>query len=340
MSSLTFSSEQSDSIPTQDPQETSPVLLDKMPSPKNASLKSQIGHGIRIAGEVSGKEDILINGRVEGAIAFKNNQLIIGELGYIEANVLAKVIIVQGEVKGDICASEQVVITKTGRVFGNINATHIDMEDGAFFKGNVDTAIKEEEFFEPLVENTKETPFRNLFKKIKRKENNLDKNISPEEVLSHLAFNSADTFEKTVIGESVSIKGEINAEEDVKMEGIFEGMIFLKNNTLEVGSSAHILANIFVKMLTSAGEIIGDIFATDQVLIKKKGNVTGNIFSPRFSIERGAVLKGAIEMDSEQVEKIFTDRIKFVTSRDKNTKNQVTIEKVKKVKNDFAEDAS
>jgi len=97
-----------------------------------------IGPSITIKGEVSGEEDLLIQGRVEGTIQLGNNEVSVGESGQVSADLKVRVAKIDGEVTGDITANEKVVISKTGNVRGNIVAPRVTLEDGAIFKGSID----------------------------------------------------------------------------------------------------------------------------------------------------------------------------------------------------------
>jgi cytoskeletal protein CcmA (bactofilin family) len=97
-----------------------------------------IGPSIKIKGEVSGDEDLLIQGRVEGTISLKAHEVIVGESGQVFADILAKTIKIDGKVQGDITGTENVVISKLGNVRGNIVAPRVLLEDGAVFKGSID----------------------------------------------------------------------------------------------------------------------------------------------------------------------------------------------------------
>ncbi len=97
-----------------------------------------IGPSITIKGEVIGEEDLLIQGKVEGTINMKNQELSVGESGQVIADISARVITVDGEVTGDIAGSEKVVVSKSGNVKGNIVAPRVTLEDGAIFKGSID----------------------------------------------------------------------------------------------------------------------------------------------------------------------------------------------------------
>ena len=111
-------------------------------SPAGESRKkgpmATIGESILIVGDVSGKEDILIHGNIEGDINFRENNIVVGVKGRINANVTAKNISVEGDVKGELRASEQVTIKPSGRVAGDIRAPRVVLDDGCQFKGSVD----------------------------------------------------------------------------------------------------------------------------------------------------------------------------------------------------------
>jgi cytoskeletal protein CcmA (bactofilin family) len=97
-----------------------------------------IGPSIVIKGEVTGEEDLLIQGKVEGKISLNGNQVTVGESGEVRADIFAKVIQINGKVIGDITANEKVIISKSGNVHGNVIAPRVLLEDGAMFKGSID----------------------------------------------------------------------------------------------------------------------------------------------------------------------------------------------------------
>lgn len=99
---------------------------------------AMIGPSIVIKGTVSGDEDLVIQGKVEGAIELKDNEVSVGQSGKVAADINAKVVKVDGEVSGDISGNEKVVISKSGNVRGNIIAPRVTLEDGAIFKGSID----------------------------------------------------------------------------------------------------------------------------------------------------------------------------------------------------------
>lgn len=285
--------------------------------------KSLIGKAVLIKGDLAGKEDILINGRVEGTIAMRHNQLEIGKQGYIEANVFAKNVIIHGELKGDVYASEKVIVAKTGRVIGNISAPDVSMEEGAQLIGYIDM-VKHDISDHDMDTTTKPASLSLLLKKVQElahfqsispnknthlpainhNELNLDNALS-KELLGFEADNYSSA--KSILGESIMIKGEMHSDEDVVINGLFGGTIYFKNTHLEIGPHSHIKANIFVKSLVCHGEIRSDIYANDFVVVKKTGQVYGKIFSPRFSIESGCVFRGEVEMESQNIEQAFID---------------------------------
>jgi len=108
---------------------------------ENTSISTQlasIGPSIHFKGELTGEEGLIIDGRVEGTIDLKGNQLIIGNNGNIKADVFAQTIIVNGSLTGELYGKERVHISKTGKVQGNIFSPRVSLEDGAKFKGSID----------------------------------------------------------------------------------------------------------------------------------------------------------------------------------------------------------
>lgn len=97
-----------------------------------------IGPSIVIKGTVSGDEDLVVQGKVEGTIDLRDHEVSVGQSGKVHADINAKVVKVDGEVSGDISGNEKVVISKSGNVRGNIVAPRVTLEDGAFFKGSID----------------------------------------------------------------------------------------------------------------------------------------------------------------------------------------------------------
>ena len=108
-----------------------------METPKTAEF-AHIGKSVIIKGELSGSEDLYVDGQVEGSIELSGNRLIIGPHGQVRANVNAKGVIVQGKLDGNIRASERAELTKSAVAVGDIVTQRVAIEEGAYFKGKVD----------------------------------------------------------------------------------------------------------------------------------------------------------------------------------------------------------
>lgn len=105
---------------------------------ESASKAAIIGKAIHINGDISGDEDLIIEGRVDGKIRLDSHQVNIGRSGQVNANITAQVIKIAGQVRGDMTGTEKVIILKSGNVNGNIVAPRMTLEDGAIFKGSIE----------------------------------------------------------------------------------------------------------------------------------------------------------------------------------------------------------
>ena len=97
-----------------------------------------IGKSVIIKGELSGSEDLTIEGQVEGKIELRQNVLTIGPNAKIKAQVAAKTIVVEGSVQGNVMASERIEIRDKGSVEGDLTAPRVAIADGAHFRGSID----------------------------------------------------------------------------------------------------------------------------------------------------------------------------------------------------------
>ena len=100
--------------------------------------RAVIGPSISIKGELAGEEDLLIQGRVEGKIDLKKHNVTVGKNGRVKADIIGKVISIEGEVQGNLFGEEKIVLRQSGVVRGNITAPRVNLEDGAKFKGSID----------------------------------------------------------------------------------------------------------------------------------------------------------------------------------------------------------
>lgn len=106
--------------------------------PVSSGRSAVIGPGIHINGDVSGDENLVIEGKVDGKIHLAAHQVDVGQSGKVKADIKAKIIKIAGEVRGDLTGTEKVVILSSGNVHGNIVAPRMTLEDGAIFKGSID----------------------------------------------------------------------------------------------------------------------------------------------------------------------------------------------------------
>ncbi|HEY7617943.1 MAG TPA: polymer-forming cytoskeletal protein, partial [Terriglobales bacterium] len=97
-----------------------------------------IGKSVTIKGEVSGSEDLYVDGQVEGTIHLNDNNLTIGPHGQVHADVSAKGVVVEGQLEGNIQARERAELKKSAVAVGDIVTQRMAIEDGAYFKGKVE----------------------------------------------------------------------------------------------------------------------------------------------------------------------------------------------------------
>lgn len=103
-----------------------------------STARATIGRSITIRGEVTGDEDLLIQGRVDGSVNLKQHTVTVGADGEVKANVIGRVVTVEGSVEGNLTADEQVILRSSAQVEGDIAAPRVVLEDGARFRGGVD----------------------------------------------------------------------------------------------------------------------------------------------------------------------------------------------------------
>jgi cytoskeletal protein CcmA (bactofilin family) len=108
-----------------------------MDAPKTGEF-AHIGKSVVIKGEVSGSEDLYVDGNIEGKIELRNYSLTVGPNGNIKADVTAKAVVIQGKLDGSVNASERVELRKAAVVNGDVTTQRIAIEEGAFLKGKVD----------------------------------------------------------------------------------------------------------------------------------------------------------------------------------------------------------
>jgi cytoskeletal protein CcmA (bactofilin family) len=114
-----------------------------MSAPLSADL-AQIGKSVVVKGDLTGSEDLYVEGQIEGTISLKGNSLTVGPHGQVKASVEAKGVIVQGKLEGNVQASDRVELRKTAVVTGDISTQRISIEEGAYLKGKIDIQGKAE----------------------------------------------------------------------------------------------------------------------------------------------------------------------------------------------------
>jgi len=104
----------------------------------------------------------------------------------------------------------------------------------------------------------------------------------------------------TVIGKSVTIRGELSGNEDLYMDGDIEGTIKLSDHGLTIGPNARVRADIQVRDLVVFGQVTGNLNATGRVDIRNSAIVNGDIVSGRLSIEENATIKGKVNLGGRE----------------------------------------
>jgi len=100
---------------------------------------ASIGQGIRIKGEITGSEDLTVDGPVEGKLQLTNGSLTVGPNGKVKADITAREVIVRGRVEGKILGRDRVHVSSTGYVTGEVQTQRLAIEDGAVLRGKVET---------------------------------------------------------------------------------------------------------------------------------------------------------------------------------------------------------
>jgi cytoskeletal protein CcmA (bactofilin family) len=118
------------------------------PSPSRSSGGGKIatlGPSIVVKGSLSGGEDMIVRGTVEGEITLRKHNVTVAEGGRVKADIRGRNIAIEGQVIGNLFGEEQVVIRQSGQVEGNLTAPRVTLENGAKFRGSVDMQPQPEE---------------------------------------------------------------------------------------------------------------------------------------------------------------------------------------------------
>jgi len=99
---------------------------------------ARLGASLHIKGEITGNEDLQIDGSVEGLVQLEDRRLVVGASARVTADIIAREILVYGNVKGNLRARDRIEIKKDGSVVGDLTTARIMIEDGAYFKGSIE----------------------------------------------------------------------------------------------------------------------------------------------------------------------------------------------------------
>jgi cytoskeletal protein CcmA (bactofilin family) len=114
------------------PENTNNMKVDQSPP------QAVIGAGVKMQGQIISRENIIVDGLIEGSITAEDNQVLVSDSGAVKGNIHASIILVEGSVIGDISASQSVVISASGNMIGNIESPRVTLQDGAKFKGSIE----------------------------------------------------------------------------------------------------------------------------------------------------------------------------------------------------------
>ena len=106
--------------------------------PENRGNSATIGKAVKIVGQIFSKEDLYVDGDVEGTVEALEHKLTIGPNGTVHAAVKAREVVALGTIQGNVEATEKIEIRKDAKLVGDIRTARIIIEDGAYFKGSID----------------------------------------------------------------------------------------------------------------------------------------------------------------------------------------------------------
>jgi len=108
------------------------------PSATPSGSTARLGGSLHVKGEITGNEDLHIDGSVEGLVQLEDRKLTVGATAKVTADVIAREVVVFGNVKGNLRARDRIEIKKDGSVVGDLTTARIMIEDGAYFKGSIE----------------------------------------------------------------------------------------------------------------------------------------------------------------------------------------------------------
>jgi cytoskeletal protein CcmA (bactofilin family) len=115
-----------------------PAALSSTPAASSSRGGASISQGIRIKGEVTGSEDLYIDGIVEGKLNLTNGSLTIGPNGQVKADVNAREVVVRGQIEGKVSGRDKVQLLGSGQIHGEVQTERLAIEEGASLRGKVE----------------------------------------------------------------------------------------------------------------------------------------------------------------------------------------------------------
>jgi cytoskeletal protein CcmA (bactofilin family) len=112
--------------------------LDSTYPSTSSTGSARLGASLHVKGEITGNEDLAIDGSVEGLVQLEDRKLTIGASARLTADIIAREVVVYGNVKGNLRARDRIEIKKDGSVIGDLTTARIMIEDGAYFKGSIE----------------------------------------------------------------------------------------------------------------------------------------------------------------------------------------------------------
>jgi cytoskeletal protein CcmA (bactofilin family) len=107
-------------------------------TPSRSSGSAALGKNVTVKGQIFAREDLTIDGEVEGTVECHEHRLTIGPNARVQAGLKAREIIIQGSIQGNVDATDKIDIKKEAKLVGDIKTSRIVIEDGAYFKGSID----------------------------------------------------------------------------------------------------------------------------------------------------------------------------------------------------------
>jgi len=107
-------------------------------------------------------------------------------------------------------------------------------------------------------------------------------------------------LEQATIGRTLVIKGEVSGSESLFIDGRVEGTISLPDNRVTVGRNGHVVANVSAKEVVIMGKVQGNVQCTDRLDLRSEGSLTGDVITHRISVEEGSILKGGVEVRTQE----------------------------------------